>query len=191
MSARLTAFISSTVRDFGPVRRDLAEWLRSRQIDVRQSEDPEFPVEPGVHSQEACLRAVEGCHLHILLIGWRYGGLYQGSSQSITWREYDEARRLGIPVIAFVLSEVTDEAIRQADAGRPLGRLDPGIVRFVDAIRKAPRDNWVHLEWDGSFTYLRQVLESRMNHLLVAYQRPHRALELEARRLVPYAKARA
>jgi hypothetical protein len=190
MPSRLTVFVSSTVRDFGPVRRDLADWLKTRQIDVRESEDPEFPVEPGVHSQEACLRAIEGCHLYVLLIGWRYGGLYQGTSQSITWREYDEARRLGIPVIAFVLDEVTDEAIRQADAGRPLGRIDPGIVRFVDAVRKAPRDNWLHLEWDGSCAYLRQCLEARMNALFVAYQRPHQQLELEARRLAPYVAAR-
>jgi hypothetical protein len=191
VSQRLTVFVSSTVRDFGPVRKDLAEWLASRQIEVRESEDPEFPVQPGVHSQEACLRAIEGSHVYVLLVGWRYGGLYQGTPQSITWREYDEARKLGVPVLAFVLGDVTDEAIRQAETGRPLGKLDPGIVRFVDAIRKAPRDNWVHLEWDGSFGYLRRCIESRMNALFVSYQRPHRKLEAEARRLEPYAKARA
>ena len=37
MSTRLTVFVSSTVRDFAPVRRDLREWLRRRHIDVRES----------------------------------------------------------------------------------------------------------------------------------------------------------
>src|SRR5262245_53462144 len=106
MPSRLTVFVSSTVRDFAPVRRDIADWLRGRLIDVRESEDPEFPVDPGVHSQEACLRAIDGCHVLVLLVGWRYGGLFAGTTQSITWREYDEARRLGVPVVAFVLADV-------------------------------------------------------------------------------------
>jgi hypothetical protein len=183
--------VSSTVRDFAPVRRDLAEWLRARGVDVRESEDPEFPVDPGLHSAEACLRAIEGCHVYILLIGWRYGGLYRGTPQSITWREYDEARRLGIPVIAFVLSEVAAEAARATAAKRNLGTLDPGIVRFVETIKRQRRDNWVHLEWDGSLTYLKQAIDSRWNALFVAYQRPHWKLEREARRLEPYVEARA
>lgn len=191
MSSRLTMFVSSTVRDFAPVRRDLAEWLRERHVDVRESEDPEFPVDPGLHSAEACLRAIEGCHVHILLVGWRYGGLYRGTPQSITWREYDEARRLGIPVIAFVLQEVAAEAARATAAKRSLGTLDPGIVRFVETIKRQRRDNWVHLEWDGSLSYLKQFIDSRWNALFVAYQKPHWKLEREARRLEPYVEARA
>src|SRR5262245_30549091 len=99
MLPRLTVFVCSTVKDFRPVRRDLKEWLQRRQIDVRESEDPEFPVAVDVHSHVACLRAIDGCHVFIMLVGWRYGGRYGGTDQSITWRECDEARRLDIPVI--------------------------------------------------------------------------------------------
>lgn len=194
MSTRLTVFVSSTVRDFAPVRRDLREWFRRRRIDVRESEDPEFPVDPGLHSSDACLRAIEGCHLHVLLIGWRYGGLYKGTLQSVTWREYDEARSRGIPVIACVLKEVSEEAARIIEARRHLAamtsRLDPGIVRFVEAVRRGERDNWVHLEWDGSFTHARELIDARMNTLWVAYQRPHQVLEREAARMGPYVTAR-
>ncbi len=194
MSTRLTVFVSSTVRDFAPVRRDLREWLRRRRIDVRESEDPEFPVDPGLHSSDACLRAIEGCHLYVLLVGWRYGGLYKGTLQSVTWREYDEARARGIPVIACVLKEVADEAARVAEARRALlpmtSKLDPGIGRFVDALRRGERDNWVHLEWDGSFSHARELIDGRMNTLWVAYQRPHQVLEREAARLRPYVTAR-
>src|SRR5262249_10164993 len=156
MSTRLTVFVSSTVRDFAPLRRDLREWLRRRTIDVRESEDPEFPVDPALHSSDARLRAIEGCHLYILLVAWRSGGLYRGTTQSVTWREYDEARSLGIPVVACVLKDVAGELGR-----RPLGgpRVDPGIGRFVDALRRGERDNWVHLDWDGSFTHARYYIE--------------------------------
>ena len=194
MPNRLTYFVSSTVRDFGPVRRDLHAWLKQHQIDVRESEDPEFPVDPAVHSHDACLRAIDGCHLFVLLVGWRYGGLYRGTSQSITWREYDEAVAQKIPVVAVVLKEVADEATRIAQSRRILGmhgsRLDAGVIRFLDALRKGHTDNWIHLDWDGSFTHLKRCVQSRANALFVAYQRPHLSLQREAQRLEPYVAAR-
>jgi hypothetical protein len=194
VASRLTVFVSSTVRDFGPVRRDLKHWLRTRRIDVRESEDPEFPVDPAVHSHDACLRAIDGCHLFVLLIGWRYGGLYKGSMQSITWREHDEAVALGVPVVALVLKEVADEANRVAQQKRALGlqasRLDPGVTRFLDAIRKGHSDNWIHLDWDGSYIHARRCIEARMNTLYVNYLRPHQNLVLLAERFPIYAKDR-
>jgi hypothetical protein len=195
VSARLTVFVSSTVRDFGPVRRDIKQWLHGRRIDVRESEDPEFPVDPAVHSHDACLRAIDGCHLFVLLIGWRYGGLYHGSRQSITWREYDEATQHRIPVIALVLKEVADEATRVSQQKRALGlqasRLDPGVNRFLDALRKGHKDNWIHLDWDGSVTHARRCIESRMNTLYVNYLRPHRELEGLAERFPTYVTDRS
>jgi hypothetical protein len=194
VASRLTVFVSSTVRDFGPVRRDLKHWLKSRRIDVRESEDPEFPVDPAVHSHDACLRAIEGCHLFVLLVGWRYGGLYYGSQQSITWREYDEAVARRIPVVALVLKEVADEATRVAQERRggatPSTRLEPAIVRFLDALRKGHIDNWVHLDWDGSCIHARRTIEARMNTLFVNYLRPHQELQALAERFPTYAKDR-
>lgn len=194
MSSRLTVFVSSTVRDFGPVRRDLRHWLLGRRIDVRESEDPEFPVDPAVHSHDACLRAIDGCHLFVLLVGWRFGGLYHGSPQSITWREYDEAVQHRIPVVALVLKDVADEATRVAQQKKALAlqasRLDPGVSRFLDAIRKGHKDNWIHLDWDGSYIHARRCIEARMNTLYVNYLRPHRELEELAERFPTYVSDR-
>ena len=195
MSSRFTVFVSSTVRDFGPVRHDIRTWLRGRGVDVRESEDPEFPVDPAVHSHDACLRAIEGSHLFILLIGWRYGGAYRGTRQSITWREYDEARHLGIPVLAFILKDVAFESMRIAQAmraGEALPtKLDHDVFRFIDAVRRVPHDNWIHDSWDGSVTDLKRTVDSRLGALFVSYQKPHRELERMALRMVPYALARA
>jgi hypothetical protein len=196
MANRLAVFISSTVRDFEPVRRDIAAWLRSRSIEVRLSEDPEFPVRPSVHSFAACLDAIEGCSLMVLLVGRRYGSCHLDSNQSITWREYDEAVRLRIPVVKLVLREVNDEAVRAARANKPsrkvtvIDDIDVRVFAFIDAIRRGARDNWAHLDWDGSFASARQRIDSRVNSLFVSYQDRHRRLVAEAEGTLRYAAAR-
>jgi len=196
MANRLAVFISSTVRDFEPVRRDIADWLRNRAVEVRLSEDPAFPVRPSVHSFAACLDAIEGCSLMVLLIGRRYGSCHLDSDQSITWREYDEAVRLRVPVVKLVLREVNDEAVRAARANKA-GRkalvpedIDARVFAFIDAIRRGPRDNWAHLDWDGSFASARQRIDSRVNSLFVSYQDRHRKLVAEAEGTLRYAAAR-
>jgi len=193
MAARLTYFISSTVKDFAGVRRDLKEWLEARGITTRLSDHDDFPVEPAVTSHDACLRAIADSHVMILLIGERYGGRYAGSRQSITWREYDEARDLDIPVIALVQRTVNAEAERwsrsKGKAPPPFGKDTEDLVAFIDAVRKGHQDNWMHL-WDGSFTHARQIIQTRCNALFVAYQQPHVDLCARAEQLVGYADAR-
>jgi uncharacterized protein DUF4062 len=195
VSTRLTVFVSSTVRDFGPVRRDIVRWLRGRRIEVLESEGIEFPVDPALHSHDVCLRAIEGSHVFLLLIGWRYGGLYRHGPKSITWCEWDVARELKIPTITLVLKEVNDEAARATQARRALApslsSLDPAVARFIDEVRKAPYDNWVHLDWDGSYGYVKRCLQARIDNLFVSYQKPHQKLERRAVRLEPYVKARS
>jgi len=196
---RLTVFVCSTVKDFKPVRRDLKDWLQRRQIDVRESEDPEFPVALDVHSHAACLRAIQGCHLFVLLVGWRYGGRYGDTKQSITWRECDEARRLDIPVITVILREVNEAAVRYSVAKRSKQpfkeKVDsdhlPDLVRFIDDQRKGRPNNWVHTDWDGSFTGLAQIVDARLNSVFLEYRDPYHTLRRDARRLQKYARARA
>ena len=81
MSQRLVVFISSTVEDLDGVRRALKDQLEARGVEVRLSEDADFPVEPGVSSHDACLRAVRTAHVFVLLVGSRFGGEYQGLAQ--------------------------------------------------------------------------------------------------------------
>ncbi len=193
MSGKLTYFISSTVKDFAGVRRDLKEWLEARGITARLSDHDDFPVEPAVTSHDACLRAIATSHVMILLIGERYGGRYAGSRQSITWREYDEARDLDIPVIALVQRGVNAEAERwsrsKGKAVPPFGKDTEDLVAFIDAVRKGHQDNWFHL-WDGSVTHARQIIQTRCNALFVSYQQPHADLRKRAEQLVGYADAR-
>lgn len=191
---RCTVFISSTVKDFAPVRRDLREWLQHRGLDVRASEDPDFPVDHGVTSHDACLRAIEASHLVIVLIGERAGGDYAGTAKSITWREYDEALARKIPTIVLVLKEVNTLAEQWGrgalDRDRPpFGKDTERVVAFIDHVRKGHVDNWFHSTWDGSFHGARQIIQSRVNALLARLIVPYRGVRDRLERMGEYAAA--
>jgi hypothetical protein len=189
---KLTVFISSTVKDFGPVRADLREWLTGLDMNVRISENDDFPVDHAVSSHDACLRAISGCHLAVVLIGERRGGLYAGTPKSITRREFEEAVRLEIPTIVLVRDEVNRRAeqwSRNELSEPPFGDHTGGIVEFINYVRKDRLDNWFH-EWDGSFFSARRIIHARMNALFTRYQKPHVDLQRRAKGLVTYAQAR-
>lgn len=190
---RLTVFLSSTVKDFAGVRSDLRRWFRRQGIVVRSSEDADFPVDDGVTSHDACLRAVDGCHLLVLLVGRRYGGKYAETPKSITWREYDEALERGIPVVALVLRDVNDEVERWTRgklAEKPFTDVE-GVAAFIDRVRKGHPDNWMHASWDGSFHEARRIIRHRFHSLFVGYQTGPRAeVRARAERLTAYAWAR-
>jgi len=62
-----------------------------------------FAAEPET-PKEVCLREVRDSDLMILVIGYSYGSLDSESEKSFTHLEYEEARRSGIDVLAFVKS---------------------------------------------------------------------------------------
>src|SRR5688500_14171218 len=135
MSQRLVVFISSTVEDLDAVRRELRDALERREIEVRLSDEPDFPVEPGVTSHDACLRAVRSSHVFVLLVGQRFGGEYQGQNKSITWREWEEAIHAGILPIVLVRKDANDLAKQVFQRRRELVRAnkDRSVVE-IDAM---------------------------------------------------------
>lgn len=182
------------MKDFAPLRRDLKAWFEGRGIEARLSDYNDFPVQSGVHSHDACLRAIQGANLFVLLIGNRYGGRYKGTPKSITWREYDEAFAARIPVIALVLRGTNDLAMTLAAGNKPRKGEEPPkdfdkVMKFIDHVRKGHRDNWSYLEWDGSLTQAAEILQNSLNNLFVEYQTPHRSLLVGAEREVARAMA--
>ena len=189
---QLTVFISSTVKDLGPVRVDLRRWLeRDLLAVVRTSEHNDFPVDEGVTSHDACLRAMGGCHLVVVLIGDRRGGNYHNTDKSITRREYDEAINLSIPVVVLVRDEVNRKAEQWSKGELAVAPFDHAdtIVSFINYVRKARTDNWMHL-WNGSFHDAKLTIQSRLNALFTSYQKPRADLLRLAKGLAKYADAR-
>lgn len=188
----LTVFISSTVKDFGPVRSDLRTWLTDAGAVVRMSEDPEFPVVNGVTSHDACLEAIPGSHVVVVLIGDRRGGSYAGTQKSITRREYEEALRLGLPVIVLVREDVNKKAEawgRKELREPPFGADTDHVIGFIDFARKGHTDNWIHV-WDGSYFGAREIIQARLNTTITSLLGRHTELVRLAKRYDSYVDAR-
>ncbi|GAB5542583.1 MAG: hypothetical protein SangKO_023430 [Sandaracinaceae bacterium] len=210
MSQRLVVFLSSTVEDLDGVRRDVRAALEARGIEVRTSEDPDFPVEPGVTSHDACLRAVREAHVFVLLVASRFGGEYQRQNKSITWREWEEAMDAGLLPIVLVQQETNalakqifkarrelvarhpDEQVVEIDARlrevpefsdrKPDRHNLPGVQRFIDALRKGHVDNWMHGDWDGGAPAAIARVDARLHAALaVARSRVRPAREAAER----------
>ena len=196
----LRIFVSSTVEDFGPVREELKARLEQRShgaIQVTLSESIDFPVEPGVTSHEACLRAIEGIDVFVLLIGHRFGGHYPDSDKSITWMEWEAALEAaaerGVIVVPLILRAMNDKARevfkrrsewkkttndddeidrqlrKEFPDSKPFVDDLPSVQRFIDAVRKGHEDNWVHT-WSGTVDHALAILESRLVAALSAYR---------------------
>lgn len=210
MSQRLIAFLSSTVEDLDGVRVELRGRLEARGIEVRTSEHPDFPVEPGVSSHDACLRAVRASHVFVLLVAGRFGGEYQGQNKSITWREWEEAMDAGLlPVVlverrtnelarqifrrrAALEAAHPDEQVIQIDRRlraepdfadlKPHRHNLPGVQRFIDALRKGHVDNWMHGDWDGTADEALARVDARLSTALaVALSRQQHLRDLLSR----------
>ena len=191
-------FISSTVKDFGPVRAELKKLLSQDGTEVLLSEDGDFPVEPGQTSHDACLAALRDCNVFVLLIGHRYGGEYLNQNKSITWREWDEAMSCGLSPIVLVRKTANERAQQAATLRRKILEDNPmmtvaecdsvieeqdpfktsstqqrfaGVQRFIDTVRKGHIDNWCHLDWDGTAEDAAESIRGRIATMFRSYQR--------------------
>lgn len=98
------AFVSSTFKDLKDYRRVVIDVLRRCGIAVDPMED--WPADSR-EAMEFCLQRLEGCNLCVLLVAFRRGYVPPGQQFSITQREYLEAQKLGMDVLAFLLDEAS------------------------------------------------------------------------------------
>jgi len=96
------AFVSSTYEDLREHRAVVIRALRKAGIQVDPMEEwPANSQEPREFSQ----RRVDGCHLCVLLVGFRRGYVPEGGTLSITQLEYEAARRSGMTILVFMLAD--------------------------------------------------------------------------------------
>jgi hypothetical protein len=95
-------FVSSTFTDMQVYRRKIQDTLTQLEHIVRGME--QFGSKPGNPIDE-CLHVVQSCRLYVGVFGMRYGTVPDGHNKSMTHIEYDEAQRLGLPSLIYILNE--------------------------------------------------------------------------------------
>jgi hypothetical protein len=98
------AFISSTFEDLRQHRAEAIRTLQAAGLLVDPMENWQADRDTPTRFSAARL---DGCRLCILLVAFRCGSTPDGTAQSITQIEYDEARRRRIDVLPFLLSDQT------------------------------------------------------------------------------------
>jgi hypothetical protein len=175
-----TIGIISTGYDMRDLRATLATMLSDEMgFRVLAYERPSFPVEPGVHSHEACVQAFHQADIMILIIDKRYGGLYLGYGDlSVTVQEYRTAVQRGKILIPCVRSESWQDRhscfsilreLEQKGVVDPRSQISPtyvdkwAVLDFIEEVRKADKDNFVIIFRDA--TNLQSQLKGRLRGL--------------------------
>lgn len=95
-------FVSSTFTDMQNYRRRVRDALTQLETIVRGME--QFGSKPGSRVEE-CLQVVRSCQLYVGIFGMRYGSIPDGYDESMTHLEYDEAQRLDLLLLIYILDD--------------------------------------------------------------------------------------
>ncbi|MGJ0492785.1 DUF4062 domain-containing protein [Methylobacter sp.] len=101
-------FVSSTYEDLIEYRSAAKETLHRLETIVRGMEY--FGSKPGSPKEE-CLKAVRSCHVYIGIFAMRYGSVDEESGKSMTHLEYEEATKLGLPSLIYLIDEQTQPVL--------------------------------------------------------------------------------
>lgn len=109
-------FISSTATDLIDIRAELLHIIPKWGFVALGYEEPGFPKPLGINPHDICLKAVDKCDILLLIIGGKYGSLYEGidpnyrdKGLSITRCEADLAYKSGKGFITFIRDTVWNE----------------------------------------------------------------------------------
>lgn len=92
-------FISSTFEDMKDFRNAVSEALTNIQSVYMGMERFTATTQPVI---DRCYEEIRQCQFCVSIIGFRYGSLYKDSNLSYSELEFNEAERLGIPILVFI-----------------------------------------------------------------------------------------
>ena len=92
-------FISSTYEDMKDYRNAAADALTNIQAIPMGMERFTATTQPVI---DRCYDEIRQCQFCVSIIGFRYGSLYKDSGLSYSELEFNEAERLGIPILVFI-----------------------------------------------------------------------------------------
>ena len=95
-------FVSSTYTDMIPYRDAIKEAIeRSDCMAIGMERFGARAVPP----LEICFNQLTECQIYVCAIGMRYGSIDKGSEKSYTQLEFEKAKSLNIPILAFLIDE--------------------------------------------------------------------------------------
>jgi hypothetical protein len=143
----LKVFISGTMRDLKNERDIVAEAVTGLRYQAVRAETL-GAVDRS--SREACLDMARQCDIYIGLYGDRYGRVPHGDTFSVTEQEYNEARRLGKPMLIYVKGDAREPGREEAQQA------------FLDRVLEFEDGYFACLH----FTELADLREAVQRHLL-------------------------
>ncbi len=122
-------YLSSTYSDLKEHRdaaittfRDFAK--RSEKYSVEyELFDPNALPQEGMSLLDRCLRSVKESSYFILILGWRYGYIPEGSDKSIVELEYEAAVNAAIPRFCFIIDDRHPISPRHIETGEGADKL--------------------------------------------------------------------
>ena len=114
-------FVSSTFTDMQAYRRKVRDALTQLEAVVRGME--QFGSKPGSPVAE-CLEVVQSCRLYVGVFGMRYGSVPDGYDKSMTHLEYDEAQKLELPSLIYILDDSHPIPAKDVETGPGAEKLE-------------------------------------------------------------------
>jgi len=102
-------------------RRKVRDALTQLEAVVRGME--QFGSKPGSPVAE-CLEVVQSCRLYVGVFGMRYGSVPDGYDKSMTHLEYDEAQKLELPSLIYILDDCHPIPAKDVETGPGAEKLE-------------------------------------------------------------------
>lgn len=112
---RYQVFVSSTYTDLAEERAAVIRTLM--ELDCIPAGMEAFPA-ADEEQLEFIKRIIDDCDYYVLIIAGRYGSI-DASGKSYTQREFEYAKEKGIPILAFVKSDIDSLPVHKSDAKDP------------------------------------------------------------------------
>jgi hypothetical protein len=121
MQSAYPVFVSSTFADLEEYRAAIREALHRLELVVRGMEY--FGAQPDSPRDE-CLRIVRTCTAYVGVFAMRYGSIDQSTGKSFTHLEYDEAQRINLPSLVYMIDEERQAVLpKYVDTGEGADKL--------------------------------------------------------------------
>jgi hypothetical protein len=180
--AKPRIFISSTYYDLKHIRKSIELFIDEVGYESVLFENGDIAFDPYKALDESCYTELNNCHIFVLIIGGRYGTASSDNKiqektekeysffNSITKKEYDTARKNGIPIYIFIEKGVAAEyrtyKENKDNQSIKYAHVDSvNIFRLIDSIYSERRNNlvkefenvseiteWLKIQWAGLFT---------------------------------------